>query len=74
MSIPEPTSQRNPRVRRSTQHRGWAARQRTPEALAKDIATSILSDLARDCRVREATEFTTCPITLGLVAQLLAHA
>jgi hypothetical protein len=46
----------------------------SPEALAKDIAESIMLDSVYGQPVRTPDAFTTCPETVALVAALLAAA
>lgn len=73
MSMTE-SAQSNKRTRLPRQHRGWSARLRSPEQVARDIANSILSDIARPDapKIRVPSEFTSDLDTLRIVDKLLA--
>lgn len=74
MTVPQTEPHDKHRVRRPGMSRGWRARQMSPEALAKDIAESIMLDSVYGQPVRTPDAFTTCPETVALVAALLAAA
>jgi hypothetical protein len=57
------------RVRRAGHHRGWTARQMTPEAIARDIAASIRQSNGS----RTVTQYTTDPAIIEKVEELLAQ-
>jgi len=57
------------RVRHAGHHRGWTARQRQPEAIARDIAASIRESNG----TRAVEQYTTDPVIRQKVMEALAQ-
>jgi hypothetical protein len=57
------------RIRTAGHHRGWTEKQRCPEALARNIAESI----KRSNGTRTVTQYTTDPVIIQKVEELLAQ-
>ena len=61
------------RTRRAGHHRGWTARRSTPEAVARDIAASILAKAAKGITADVAT-YTQNADVIGKVEEYLQAA
>ena len=61
------------RIRKAEHHRGWAARQWTPESLARDIVASIQAKAAKGITA-DMTTYTQNPDVIGKVEALLRAA